>query len=216
MPQIITEDMIEKAAIELLVSEFAPYYQSLNCYTNEPDSLPDGTGRDNKKQVVLPKILLEKLLELNPDIPTATVRATAEELCRNCFGDPLGDNYHRYHQLRHGIKVSFQKDGRATQGLIRLVDFNEPTNNSFIVASQMWIRGQVNWRRPDMIIFVNGLPLVFIELKNSNINVKNAYDKNLMDYRRDIPWLFNYNQICVLSNGMETRLGSFTCRPTMQ
>ncbi len=61
-----------------------------------------------------------------------------------------------------------------------------------------------------MILFVNGLPFVFIELKNSNINVKNAYDKNLIDYRRDIPWLFNFNQICVLSNGMETRLGSFS------
>jgi len=73
----------------------------------------------------------------------------------------------------------------------------------------MWIKGEVHWRRPDLIIFINGLPLVFIELKNSNILVKNAYDKNLKDYLKDIPYLFNFNQICVLSNGMETRLGSF-------
>lgn len=77
------------------------------------------------------------------------------------------------------------------------------------VASQMWIKGETHWRRPDLIIFINGFPLVFIELKNSNIPVKNAYDINLKNYLKDIPYLFNYNQICVLSNGMETRLGSF-------
>jgi type I restriction enzyme R subunit len=74
----------------------------------------------------------------------------------------------------------------------------------------MWIKGELGWRRSDMIIFVNGLPLVFIELKNSIYPVKNAYDQNLTDYRKDIPWLFNYNQICVLSNGIETRLGCFS------
>ena len=73
----------------------------------------------------------------------------------------------------------------------------------------MWIKGETHWRRPDLIIFINGFPIVFIELKNSNIPVKNAYDINLKNYLKDIPYLFNYNQICVLSNGMETRLGSF-------
>ena len=210
MAKIITEDMIEKAAIELLISEYAPHYTRLDCYTEKPETLPDGTSRSDKKQVVLPEVLFEKLRDLNPDIPEEIIKRNAEELCRNAHGDPLEDNYHRYQKIRNGIPVAFRKDGRETNGLLRLIDFNTPGNNSFIVASQMWIRGEVHWRRPDLIIFVNGLPLVFIELKNSNINVKNAYDKNLTDYRKDIPWLFNYNQICVLSNGMETRIGSFS------
>ncbi|MDR2578055.1 MAG: type I restriction endonuclease subunit R [Chitinispirillales bacterium] len=210
MPKIITEDMIERAAIALLLSEYASLYSHLNCHTEKPETLSDGTGRDDKKQVVLPTILYNKLCELNPDIPKDIIRLTANNLCRNAHGDPLGNNYNHYQFIRNQIKVSFKKDGRETQGLVRLIDFGNPENNSFIVASQMWIRGEVHWRRPDLIIFVNGLPFVFIELKNSNINVKNAYDKNLTDYRRDIPWLFNYNQICVLSNGMETRLGSFS------
>ncbi|MCL1851813.1 MAG: type I restriction endonuclease subunit R [Peptococcaceae bacterium] len=210
MPKIITEDMIEQAAIALLVSEYAPLYSHINCHTEKPETLPDGTGRSDKKQVVLPEILFERLRVLNPEIPEEVVRRTAEELCRNAHGDPLSDNYDRYQKIRNGIKVTYKKDGRETPGLLRLIDFQTPENNSFIVASQMWIRGEVHWRRPDLILFVNGLPLVFIELKNSNINVKNAYDKNLTDYRRDIPYLFNYNQICVLSNGMETRLGSFS------
>jgi len=210
MAKVITEDMIEKAAIELLVTEYASYYKRIDCYTEKPETLPDGTGRNDKKQVVLPSILLEKLRDLNPGIPDGVIKNTADDLCRNTHGDPLEVNFNLYQKIRNGIPVSFKKDGRETKGVLCPIDFISPEHNSFIVASQMWIRGEVHWRRPDLIIFVNGLPVAFIELKNSNINVKNAYDKNLLDYRRDIPWLFNYNQICVLSNGMETRLGSFS------
>jgi type I restriction enzyme, R subunit len=210
MAKIITEDMIEQAAIELLTTEYAPLYKRLGCHTDNRETLPDGTDRSDKKQVVLPVILFDKLRDLNPEIPEEVIKRTADELSQNAYGDPLSDNHSRYQKIRNGIKVSFQKDGRQKPGLIRLIDFSVPENNSFIVASQMWISGKVHWRRPDLIIFINGLPIVFIELKNSNINVKNAYDKNLTDYRRDIPQLFNYNQICVLSNGMETRLGSFS------
>ncbi|MCL2602842.1 MAG: type I restriction endonuclease subunit R [Defluviitaleaceae bacterium] len=194
------------------MSEYAPYYKHLNLdgSLEARETLPDGTGRTDKKQVVLPEILFGKLCELNPDIPEETVKQTADEICRNAHGEPLEDNYNRYQKIRVGVSVKYKKDGRETQGLLRLIDFDTPENNSFIVASQMWISGIKNYNRPDLIIFVNGLPLVFIELKNSNINVKNAYDINLTNYRNNIPYLFNYNQICVLSNGMETRLGSFS------
>jgi type I restriction enzyme R subunit len=92
MPKIITEDMIEQAAIELLVSKYAPLYSHINCKTETPEALPDGTDRSDKKQVVLPQVLLDKLRSLNPDIPEETVKQTAEELCRNAHGDPLEDN----------------------------------------------------------------------------------------------------------------------------
>ncbi len=207
MAKIITEDMIEQAAIELLVSEYQ--YKKLDCYTEKPDLLPDNTGRSDKKQVVLPNVVREYLCAINPDIPADLILRTVDVLCKNTLGEPLKINFDNYQKLRGGIKVEYKKDGRQTHDLMRLIDFSHPENNSFIVASQMWIKGEVHWRRPDLILFVNGLPLVFIELKNSNINVKNAYDKNLTDYQRDIPYLFNFNQICVLSNGMETRVGSF-------
>ena len=76
--------------------------------------------------------------------------------------------------------------------------------------SQMWIQGKVYYRRPDILIFINGLPMVFIELKNSIVKVEEAYNKNLQDYKKDIPNLFAFNQLCVLSNGLETRLGAFS------
>jgi len=208
MPKIITEDMIEKATVELLVSECK--YNRLDCYTNEPDDLSDGTKRENKKQVVLLEILFNKLCDLNPQIPPNIIKQTTERLCNNIYGEPLSKNFELYQTLRYGEKVTFKLNDEETTEILQIIDFKEPKNNDFTVATQMWIKGDVHWRRPDMIIFINGLPLVFIELKNSNIPVKNAYDNNLLNYRKDIPWLFNYNQICVLSNGIETRLGSFS------
>lgn len=178
--------------------------------TEEPDTLPDGTGRKDKKQVVLPDVMLESLCRINPDIPEQTVRTVVDELCHTpVSGDLMLTNYQNYQKIRNGITVEYNKDGKKTSNILRLLSYNDALSNTFTVASQMWISGETHWRRPDLIIFINGFPLVFIELKNSNIPVKNAYDINLKNYLKDIPYLFNYNQICVLSNGMETRLGSF-------
>ena len=208
MPKIITEDMIEQAAIKALQERHD--YNVLNCMTEEPDTLPDGTGRKDKKQVVLPGVMFESLCRINPDIPEQTVRTVVDELCRTpVSSDLMQTNYQNYQKIRNGITVEYNKNGKKTSNILRLLSYNDVLSNTFTVASQMWIKGETHWRRPDLIIFINGFPLVFIELKNSNIPVKNAYDINLKNYLKDIPYLFNYNQICVLSNGMETRLGSF-------
>ena len=208
MPKIITEDMIEQAAIKALHERHD--YIVLNCMTEEPDTLPDGTGRKDKKQVVLPDVMFESLRRINPDIPEQTIRNVVDELCRTpVSGDLMLTNYQNYQKVRNGITVEYNKNGKKTSNILRLLSYNDALNNTFTVASQMWIKGETHWRRPDLIIFINGFPMVFIELKNSNIPVKNAYDINLKNYLKDIPYLFNYNQICVLSNGMETRLGSF-------
>jgi type I restriction enzyme R subunit len=200
--------MIEQAAIKLLVE--VNKYDTMNCFTPEKETLPDGTGRENKKQVVLPNILFNKLCEINPSIPVDTIRSVAETLQYTPHtADLMSVNCANYQMLRTGITVKYEINGKQESNTLNIIDYKEPLNNNFTVVSQMWIKGEVHWRRPDLIIFINGLPLVFIELKNSNILVKNAYDKNLIDYLKDIPYLFNYNQICVLSNGVETRVGSF-------
>ena len=208
MAKIITEDDIEQAAIAALHKRHN--YGVLRCYTKAPETLPDNTGRANKRQTVLPEVLLERLKAINPAIPEDTLRSVADEISRpSLSGDLMLTNFGNYQKIRDGVTVQYKENGRITSNRLRLIDFETPSNNSFIVASQMWIRGDMHWRRPDLLIFVNGLPLVFIELKNSNIPVRNAYDINLKNYLSDIPFLFHYNQICVLSNGMETRLGSF-------
>ena len=209
MPQIITEDMIEQAAVKLLRERH--HYTVLNCMTAEPDTLPDNSGRDNKKQVVLPETVHRTLRRLNPDIPEQTVNAVAEELCKTAHDtDITAANYRFYQKLRNGITVEYNRNGKTVADTLRLIDYDDVENNNFTVVSQMWIRGEMRYRRPDLILFINGFPLVFIELKNSIVPVKNAYDINLKNYLTDIPALFHYNQICVLSNGSETRLGSFS------
>ncbi len=118
-------------------------------------------------------------------------------------------NYRLYQQIRNGIKIDVKKNGKPDFDIVKLVDFDNPENNTFTAVSQMWIQGKVYYRRPDVLVFINGLPMVFIELKNSIIKVEEAYNKNLLDYRNDIPNLFAFNQICVLSNGLTTKLGAF-------
>jgi type I restriction enzyme R subunit len=115
--------------------------------------LPDGTGRSDRSQVILPQIF-----SANP-----------------------------------------------------IINFTNPKNNDYTVVSQMWIESKYgSIRRPDLLLFINGLPVVFIELKNNHKDVKEGYDCNLIKYRDEIPHLFGYNLLCVLSNGVETRLGKWT------
>ncbi|MEH7277133.1 type I restriction endonuclease subunit R [Neobacillus vireti] len=209
MSKIITEDMIEKAMINKLTSSEIGY-SYMNCFTKNPDDLNDGTNRQNKKQVLLFDVLFRQLQIINPHIPLEVVKSVAKAQVSTTLNiDLMKINFDNYNKVRNEIKVEYQKNGKKETGYVKLIDFNCMKNNDFTVCSQMWIQGETYYRRPDLIIFINGLPIVFIELKNSDIKVKNAYDKNLKNYLRDIPQLFHFNQICVLSNGLETRLGSF-------
>jgi type I restriction enzyme, R subunit len=209
MAKIIIEDMIEKAIIQELMSPELDY-SHINCYTRDPEDLMDGTNRENKKQVVLLDILLQQLQIINPQIPLETLEDVAKSLITSrLIAELITVNYENYNKIRNEVKVEYQRNGKKVTDYVKLIDFTTIKNNNFTVCSQMWIKGETYFRRPDLIVFINGLPIVFIELKNSDIKVKNAYDKNLTDYLRDIPQLFYFNQICVLSNGIETRLGSF-------
>ncbi len=211
MHNFISEDDIEQALLQKLAEE--PFqYDVLRCdpSPDKREELPDGTGRSDKKECVLPLVLRESLARLNPGIPSEKLDEIAKELRRDQTGtDIVAVNYQNYNKIRNGIKVSLRRDGKEDFDFVRLVDFEHPENNTFTAVSQMWIRGRVYWRRPDVLIFVNGLPMVFIELKNSIVKVEEAYNDNLQNYLKDIPNLFAFNQIAVLSNGLETRLGAF-------
>src|SRR5699024_10115097 len=218
MKKIITEDMIEQACIKVLSKD--NYYQFINANMsagrvfsslNILETESDGTGRASVQEVILPKILLESLRRLNPHIPDHLLQEIVRDF-RIPFSDKevVAENYDRYQQMKNGIPVSFDRDGKKQHETVRILDFNEAEKNNYTLVSQMWIKGETQYRRPDLLLFVNGLPLVFIELKNSDVSLKTAYDKNLQDYIHDIPQLFFFNQICVLSNATETRIGSFT------
>ena len=170
MPKLITEDMIEQAAIKALQEQHN--YTVLNCMTEELNTLLDGTGRKDKKQVVLPDVMFEGLCRINLDIPEQTVRRVVDELCHTpVSGDLMLTNYQNYHKIRNGITVEYNKNGKKTSNILHLLPYNDVLSNTFTVASQIWIKGETHRHRPDLIIFINGFPLVFIELKNSNIPV---------------------------------------------
>lgn len=211
MRNFISEDDIERAILSKLKE--APFeYDIITCDADpsKRDDINDGTGRSSKRECVLPYILEESLKKINPDIDEQYIKNIVKDLRRDFTGtDMVATNYKLYNQIRNGIKITVRKNGKEDFDFVNLIDFNEPTNNTFTAVSQMWIQGKAYYRRPDVIVFVNGLPLVFIELKNSIVKVEEAYNKNLQDYKKDIPNLFAFNQICVLSNGLETRLGAF-------
>lgn len=211
MAKLITEDDIEQAILDELKKE-GYNYNIIRCNPNpeKKEDLNDGTGRTSKSACILPEVLKRSLININPDIMEPLIDEKVKELSNNFDGSDLDDiNYNLYNKIRNGIKLTVVKDGVEDFEFIKLIDFDHPERNTFTAVSQMWIQGRYNWRRPDVLIFVNGLPLVFIELKNSIVKVKEAYNKNLKDYLKDIPNLFAFNQICVLSNGLETKLGAF-------
>lgn len=212
MSRFIYEDDIEKALLDKLAAE--PFgYDVITCdpSTSSKENINDGTERASKKQCVLPAVLRSALIRINPAIPAEVIDGIVKDLCRDFTGGDLkAVNYKLYQQIRNYIKVSVRRGGKQDFDFVKLIDFDNPENNTFTAVSQMWIEGRFNWRRPDVIIFVNGLPLVFVELKNSDVKVEEAYNRNLKSYLKDVPNLFAFNQICVLSNGLETRLGAFS------
>lgn len=211
MRNFISEDDIEKAVLSKLKEE--PFdYDVIMCDASpdKRDDLNDGTGRSSKKECVLPDVMLSSLIRINPDIEKEHIENIVRELRQDYSGvDIIDANYKLYNKIRNGIKVTLLRNGVEDFDFVKLIDFDNPNNNTFTAVSQMWILGRFYYHRPDILLFVNGMPLVFIELKNSIVKVQEAYNKNLKSYLDDVPNLFAFNQICVLSNGFETKLGAF-------
>jgi type I restriction enzyme, R subunit len=210
MPNFISEDQIEKAAVNLLCDKYG--YRTINCFTQDAENLSDKSNREDKQEVVFLDTLKIWAVKINPSIPEPVVEEAIEKLCARRYAmSPILANKEVYGLIRNGIPVEYENiQGRTEHGTVRVIDFSNPDNNDFCAVTQLWIKGDRYPRRPDIIVYVNGLPLVFIELKNSNVKVQNAYDDNLTNYKHDIPLLFQYNAFCVLSNAVETKVGSFT------
>ncbi|KJS17308.1 MAG: DEAD/DEAH box helicase [Peptococcaceae bacterium BRH_c4b] len=203
----ITESAIEKFAIELL--EHQGYH-----YIYAPDIAPDSDTpeRQSFEDVLLLERLQTAVGRINPKIP-ADVRDDAIKQIQRFNSPELIANNEAFHRmLTEGIKVSYQKDGNDRGDIVWLIDFNKPDNNDFIVANQFTvIENGVN-KRPDIILFVNGLPLAVIELKNpadENATIKSAYQQ-LQTYKQAIPGLFTFNGFMIISDGLEAKAGSLS------
>lgn len=203
----ITESAIEKFAIELLEKQG---YQFIYAPSIAPDS--DTPERQSFEDVLLMERLQTAVGRINPSIP-ADIREDAIKQIQRLNSPELIANNEAFHRmLTEGIRVGYQKDGYNRGDLVWLIDFKNPENNDFLVANQFTvIENNIN-KRPDVILFVNGLPLVAIELKNpadENATVRSAF-KQLQTYKQAIPDLFTYNVLMIISDGLEAKAGSIS------
>jgi type I restriction enzyme R subunit len=207
-----TESTIEQAAIDWL--------KDLGyTYAFGPEIAFDGESpeRGDHQEALLLGRLQDAITRINPNIP----KQAHEEAVRKItwLGKPslLLNNHAFHHMLVNGIEVDYKaKDGRMVSGRVNLVDFENIENNDWLVVNQYTVEashqnGKVN-RRPDVVVFINGLPLVVIELKNAadeNATIWSAFNQ-LQTYKNDIPALFHYNELLIISDGLNARIGSLT------
>ena len=203
-----SEGALEANTIRLFESlgwEFANCYYE-NCGENST------LGRETTEQVALEWRLKAALEKLNPDVPPLALDLAIAELTKDrSVLSSVRANQEIYKLLKDGIKVTFRtsEDNEAVE-TVKIIDWEQPAENDFFLASQFWISGEYGRKRADLIGFVNGIPLLFIELKTSHKSLENAYKFNLSDYRTTIPQVFWYNSIIILSNGSKSRIGTIT------
>lgn len=167
-------------------------------------------GRESYKDILLLRYFHEALKKLNPWINASQI-SEAQKLLENRLSTSslLQVNEEKYFLIRDGIPVTVKKPGGQTEvKKAAVIDFQNPENNYFLAIKELKIHGDLYRRRTDIVGFVNGIPLLFVELKKNTVDVQNAYDNNYTDYQDTIPHLFYYNAFLMLSNGTEAKVGT--------
>lgn len=203
---------LNEAAFETVVSGWFEElgYVVKNGFHIAPDT-PDAE-RVDFREVVLTGRLREKLTGLNQSIPATAIEDAIAQITRPNFPSLIQNNREFHRQLRDGVKVQFQQEGETKADFVRIFDFENVDNNEFLAVNQFTIKGAHKSKRPDILIFVNGLPIAVIELKNpadENTTIYDSY-KQLQTYKEDISDLFIYNELLVIADLREARVGSLT------
>ncbi|MBF0263308.1 MAG: type I restriction endonuclease subunit R, partial [Magnetococcales bacterium] len=182
-----------------------------------PDLAPEGRSPERKdyRQILLTDRLRGAMARLNPSVP-ATAQEDALKQVVNPGSPVLLAANRLFHQmLVGGVKVQYQQDGETRGDFVQLIDWSHAANNDWLAVHQYSVKGPRHTRRPDVVLFVNGLPLVVLELKNPadvEATIWRAFEQ-LQTYKEQIPDLFQYNEILVIADGSEARLGSLTADP---
>ncbi|MBN4064694.1 type I restriction endonuclease subunit R [Dehalococcoides mccartyi] len=208
-----TEDtLVQQTTANYLEQELG--WGSVYAYNNEdfgPDSL---LGRASDREMVLTRVLRVKLSQLNPELPGEAYDDAIRQITTSAGSQSITAINREMHDLiRDGVSVTFRNiDGERVRERLSIFDFDEPENNDFLCVRELWVKGDLYRRRADIVGFVNGLPLLFIECKNIHNNLKTAFEKNYSDYRDTIPHLFHHNAIVMFGNGDQAKIGSITSK----
>ncbi len=201
----MTVTNIETFAIEILKSIGWEYIHGLALAPGA-----ETAERESFGQIILTQRLRKAVARLNPDIPADAQEQAVQKVLRIYSPDILHNNETFHQLLVEKIKIPYQQDGYERSYEVALIDFIHPSNNEFLVVNQYTIVENNQNKRPDILLFVNGIPLVLIELKNAadeNATIKKAFDQ-IQTYKATIPSLFTYNEVCIISDGIDCRAGS--------
>ncbi len=212
-PSPYTEDtLVQQTTTDYLEQQLG--WESVYAHNREDFGPSSLLGRGSDRDVVLTRPLREKLAALNPDLPGEAYDDAVRRLTAAIASQTIvAANRDKYDLMRDGVQVTYRDDkGKPTRRRLRVVDFDEPENNHFLCVRELWVRGDLYRRRPDIVGFVNGLPLLFIECKNIHRDLKAAFEDNYADYRDTVPHIFHHNAVVMFGNGENARIGSITSR----
>lgn len=210
---ILSEDHLEQAALGWLRE--LGWAVAHGPDISPPDGHTPGTERETYRQVVLKGRLQDAIRRLNPDIPPGA-QDEALRLVLNPNIPGLVQANRQFHRwLVEGVPVEFQRDGETRGGRVRLIDFDDPHRNDWLAVNQFSVQGSQRTRRPDIVLFVNGLPIVVIELENPGDEAADIWAafNQLQTYKEDIPDLFIYNEMLVISDGLKPLASLCPTRP---
>lgn len=200
--------LVQKSASHLLEQELG--WEVALAYNTEKLG-KDGTfGRTSYREILLTRYFRQALQKLNPWITPIQLDEAQKKMESHLSTASLMQiNEEKYTLIRDGIPVTVKRPGGKTEEKkAKVIDFKEPKNNDFLAIQELKIHGELYRRRTDIVGFVNGIPLLFIELKKTTVDVQNAYTDNYTDYLDTIPHLFYYNAFLILSNGLEAKVGT--------
>lgn len=203
------EEAVQRPAGELLKLKLH-WDDVFFCFDNEVLGLDGTLGRESERDVLLRRDLEHALIELNEHLEPEECRQAISVLESVLATDsPLQTNEKKYEMLRNGIPIEHvNPDGTKETVRAQILDFDDPTSNRFVAAEELWIQGPLYRRRCDLVGFVNGVPLLFVEFKRHDKDIIRAYEDNYTDYQSTIPQIFYYNAFIMLSNGSESKVGT--------
>lgn len=205
--RVITENYLEQLCLTWLQDSGWDYLYG-------PNIAPDGgtPERSDYRQSLLPSRVLEALQRLNPQVPQTVLDEVLHRLAKPEQLSLIQNNRAFHDLLRDGVAVEYDQGGEKRGDRVRLIDFTQPGRNRFLIVNQFTVQGTRHTRRPDIVAFINGLPVAVIELKNladEQADIWAAFNQ-LQTYKAEIPDLFVFNEALVISDGMKARVGSLT------